>query len=183
MPPRSGCPPGSACSTPPTPPTSSTCCATSTATPRAGRRFPRKATLLDIYSRTVNAQRPLSEVVAEHAPWCEEHQEALAALFRGYAARKRALGAVDFDDLLLYWRALARDEVVGAGLAGAFDHVLVDEYQDVNGLQVDIVRALRSGRRGLTAVGDDLQAIYGSGRRRPSTSSAFAEHVPRRATR
>ena len=42
-----------------------------------------------------------------------------------------------------------------------FDHVLVDEYQDVNALQVEIVRALRPDGRGLTVVGDDAQAIYG----------------------
>ncbi len=39
--------------------------------------------------------------------------------------------------------------------------MLVDEYQDVNGLQVEIVRSLRRGRPGLTVVGDDFQAIYG----------------------
>src|SRR3954464_1219450 len=38
-------------------------------------RFPKKATLLDIYSRTVNAQQPLSGVIAEHFPWCEEQRE------------------------------------------------------------------------------------------------------------
>src|SRR3954467_10614042 len=61
----------------------------------ARTRFPRKATLLDIYSRTVNAQRPLSEVVADHFPWCEEHREAISALFKAYTARKRALGVAD----------------------------------------------------------------------------------------
>ena len=39
----------------------------------SGKRFPRKATLADIYSRTVNLQRPLSEVLAEQFPWCEPH--------------------------------------------------------------------------------------------------------------
>ena len=68
---------------------------------------------------------------------------------------------IDLDDLLLYWRALATDEVIGPTIDDAFDHVLVDEYQDVNGLQVEIVRGLRSRCRELTAVGDDLQAIYG----------------------
>ncbi len=52
---------------------------------------------------------------------------------------------LDLDDLLLYWRALTADELIGAQLASAFDHVLVDEYQDVNGLQVDIVANLRAG--------------------------------------
>ena len=125
------------------------------------RRFPRAQTMLDVYSRTVNAQVPLDEVLAESFPWCAEHRDALAEIFRAYGARKRALGVIDLDDLLLYWRALALDEVIGPRLAGAFEHVLVDEYQDVNGLQVEIVRGLRRGRPGLTVVGDDFQAIYG----------------------
>jgi DNA helicase-2/ATP-dependent DNA helicase PcrA len=125
------------------------------------RRFPRAQTMLDIYSRTVNAQTPLQEVLATSFPWCAEHRDVLAEVFRAYGARKRALGVLDLDDLLLYWRALALDEVIGPRMAGAFDHVLVDEYQDVNGLQVEIVRGLCDGRPGLTVVGDDFQAIYG----------------------
>ncbi len=110
------------------------------------RRFPRAQTMLDIYSRSVNAQTPLAEVLAESFPWCAEHREPLAEIFRAYVARKRELGVLDLDDLLLYWRALAQDEIVGPRLSAGFDHVLVDEYQDVNGLQVDIVRSLRAGR-------------------------------------
>src|SRR3954465_15159348 len=97
----------------------------------ARTRFPRKGTLLDIYSRTVNAQQPLSGVLAEHFPWCDEQREAISALFRAYTARKRALGVIDLDDLLLYWRALARDEVIGPRLAAAFAHVLVLVHQHV----------------------------------------------------
>src|SRR5437588_5636286 len=76
----------------------------------AGRRFPRAQTMLDIYSRTVNAQTPLAEALAECFPWCEEHRDALAETFRSYVERKRDLGVLDLDDLLLYWRALAADE-------------------------------------------------------------------------
>jgi DNA helicase-2/ATP-dependent DNA helicase PcrA len=96
----------------------------------------------------------------------------MAALFKAYGARKRALGVIDLDDLLLYWRALALDDVVGPTIDDAFDHVLIDEYQDVNGLQVDIVRALRRRRREVTAVGDDFQAIYG-------WRAASVEHIVR----
>jgi DNA helicase-2/ATP-dependent DNA helicase PcrA len=126
-----------------------------------GRRFPKKTTLLDIYSRTVNSQLPLSEILVQAFPWCEGHRDELAALFKAYTARKRALGVLDLDDLLVYWRALAADEVLGAELERRFDHVLIDEYQDVNGLQVEIVRGLRRECREVTAVGDDFQAIYG----------------------
>ena len=134
------------------------------------KRFPRKATVADIYSRTVNAQQPLSEVIAESFPWCEEHTDKLAALFRRYTERKRSLGALDLDDLLLYWHALSRHEQLGPQMGAMFDQVLVDEYQDLNALQVEIVRALRREQRGLTAVGDDFQAIYGF-------RAASAEHI------
>jgi DNA helicase-2/ATP-dependent DNA helicase PcrA len=141
-------------------------------------RFPKKGTLLDIYSRTVNAQQPLSGVIAEHFPWCEDHRDAISALFKTYTARKRELGVLDLDDLLLYWRALARDDVIGPRMATAFDHVLVDEYQDVNGLQVDLVRGLAAYGPEITAVGDDFQAIYGFRSASAAHILDFPEHFP-----
>jgi DNA helicase-2/ATP-dependent DNA helicase PcrA len=129
--------------------------------PHRGRRFPRKATLLDLYSRSVNTQQPLSSVTEQTAPWCLEQVDAIAEICRGYVTRKRALGLLDFDDLLLYWRAAAADERLGARLRADVDHVCVDEYQDVNALQVDVLRALVGDADGLTVVGDDSQAVYG----------------------
>ncbi len=124
-------------------------------------RVPRSATLVEIYSRCVNTRHRLSEVLATGFPWCEPHGDAIAELFKAYVSRKRAKGEVDFDDLLLLWRAALADDRLGPHMTGMFDHVLVDEYQDVNALQVEIVRALRPDGRGLTVVGDDAQAIYG----------------------
>jgi DNA helicase II / ATP-dependent DNA helicase PcrA len=145
---------------------------------QTGKRFPRKSTLLDIYSRTVNAQRPLREVVAEAFPWCERHGDDLGRLFVEYGARKRSLGVLDLDDLLLHWRALACDPVIGGEMGRAVDHLLIDEYQDVNGLQVDLVRALRAERRDVTVVGDDLQAIYGFRAASARHILDFPEHFP-----
>ena len=135
-----------------------------------GRRFPRKHTLADIYSRTVNAQQPVRAIVAESFPWCEEHVDVLGPLFQAFTARKRALGAIDLDDLLVLWRALMADEHAGPHIASAFDHVLVDEYQDVNGLQVAIVEGFARRDCHVTAVGDDFQAIY-------AFRSASARHI------
>ena len=53
------------------------------------------------------------------------------------------------------------DPGAAAAVARGFDHVLVDEYQDVNRLQVEIVAGFAAGGCAVTAVGDDFQAIYG----------------------
>jgi DNA helicase-2/ATP-dependent DNA helicase PcrA len=125
------------------------------------RRLPKKNTLTALYSRTVNSGVPLRDVMAEHTPWCADHHEQIGALFSAFVARKRVLGLLDFDDLLLFWRAAVEDSTVGAVLAASYDHVLVDEFQDVNKLQLDILRGLRRDDPRLTIVGDDAQAIYG----------------------
>src|SRR6185369_16246930 len=95
---------------------------------RKDRRLPRKTTLLDLYSRSVNTQRRLSTVIEAAAPWALELKAEIAEICRAYVERKRALGLLDFDDLLLWHRAALLDDALGPRLAGAFDHVLVDEY-------------------------------------------------------
>ncbi|MEX1100915.1 MAG: ATP-dependent helicase [Actinomycetota bacterium] len=127
------------------------------------RRFPRKETLAQIYSRTVNTGEKLREVLRRWYPWCAEEFEGVRAIFTAYAARKRETNTLDYDDLLLFWDALAASDQAGPALAERFDHVLVDEYQDTNPLQARILERLRpaSGPRNLTVVGDDAQAIYG----------------------
>jgi len=124
------------------------------------RRFPRKALLLDIHSTVINTGRPLSAVIPHLAPWASDFTDAIAQICRAYMRRKRAAGLLDFDDLLLYWRAAVQDDRLGPRLARAFDHILVDEYQDANGLQVDVLRALRGSDQRLTVVGDDAQSLY-----------------------
>jgi DNA helicase II / ATP-dependent DNA helicase PcrA len=125
------------------------------------RRAPRGPVCADIYTRCVNTQRPVKDVVAAGFPWCADFTGQLGALFRAFVAHKRGHGLVDFDDLLLLWRAALADAAAGPALRGLFDAVLVDEYQDVNTVQADIVRLLAPDGRGLTCVGDDAQAVYG----------------------
>ena len=124
------------------------------------RRFPRTETVESVYGRTVSTQRPLEETVARHFPWCLDDVGPLRTIFTAYTERKRAQHLLDLEDLLLYWRAAVRDPTVGPVLAGQFDHVLVDEYQDTNLVQADILRALGGHGVEVTVVGDDAQAIY-----------------------
>jgi DNA helicase-2/ATP-dependent DNA helicase PcrA len=125
------------------------------------QRFPLAETCLAIASRCVNTGEPLPAVLARHHPWCAPHENALRDLFAAFAAAKQAQHALDFDDLLLAWHALLQHPHWGAALRARWDHVLVDEVQDLNALQAEIVHALRPGGQGLTAVGDDAQSIYG----------------------
>jgi len=125
-----------------------------------GRRTPRAATCAEIYARCVATCSQLADVVAADYPWCVPFTEQLAGLFTAFVGYKRRHGLVDFDDLLLLWRAALADASAGPALRGLFDAVLVDEYQDVNAVQAEIVRLLRPDGTGLTCVGDDAQAIY-----------------------
>ncbi|HUD77159.1 MAG TPA: ATP-dependent helicase [Streptosporangiaceae bacterium] len=126
----------------------------------SGRRTPRAAACAEIYSRCVSTSTQLADVVAAGYPWCVPFTEQLGAVFTDFVAYKRRHGLVDFDDLLLLWRAALADAAAGPVLRDLFDAVLVDEYQDVNAVQAEIVRLLRPDGTGLTCVGDDAQAIY-----------------------
>ncbi|AZN99120.1 ATP-dependent helicase [Mesorhizobium sp. M9A.F.Ca.ET.002.03.1.2] len=123
-------------------------------------RFPTKGTCLAIYSRAVNAQAPLGEVLGSVFPWCAGWAEQLKALFARYVEAKQAQNVLDYDDLLLYWAQMAGEPEISAHLGARFDHVLVDEYQDTNRLQASILMALKPDGSGLTVVGDDAQSIY-----------------------
>ena len=123
-------------------------------------RFPRTETVTAIYSRVVSSQVALEDTVLHVFPWCADDTEGLSAIFSAYTERKRAQHLLDFEDLLLHWRAAVLDRDVGPVLAASFDHILVDEYQDTSVVQADILRALRSRDARLTVVGDDAQAIY-----------------------
>jgi DNA helicase-2/ATP-dependent DNA helicase PcrA len=123
------------------------------------RRFPRKDTLVAIYSRMVNAGQPLSVVLESTFPWCTEDADGIRAIFAEYTRRKRHQHVLDYDDLLLFWRALGQSPA-GVEAGRQFDHVLVDEYQDTNPLQAQILQSLRAENRNLMVVGDDAQSIY-----------------------
>ncbi len=126
----------------------------------SAKRFPLKGTCLAIYSRCVNTQAPLAEVLRQHFPWCLDSQEPLQRLLRAYVAEKQAQATLDYDDLLLAWQQMLAEPTLAAHQAARFDHILVDEYQDTNRLQAAILQALRPHGRGLTVVGDDAQSIY-----------------------
>ena len=123
-------------------------------------RFPAKGTCLAIYSRCVNAETAIEQVLGASFPWCAGWAAELKQLFGAYVEAKQRQNVLDYDDLLLYWAQTMSDPELAADIGGRFDHVLVDEYQDTNRLQSSILLALKPGGLGLTVVGDDAQSIY-----------------------
>src|ERR1700732_2441840 len=123
-------------------------------------RFPTKGTCLSIYSRCVNAEMPIEQVIGASYPWCSGWATELKELFAAYVEAKQKQNVLDYDDLFLYWAPRVGDSALSDDIGGRFDHVLVDEYQDTNRLQSSILLALKPGGRGLTVVGDDAQSIY-----------------------
>ncbi|MEK6248640.1 MAG: UvrD-helicase domain-containing protein, partial [Planctomycetales bacterium] len=119
----------------------------------------RASDLLYLIGRWKN-QSVAPQAAKREAETDREHLGAIA--YARYQAGLEACGAVDFDDLLLLTERLFNDfKKVRRTEANRFDHVLIDEYQDTNGSQYRIVKALASGHRNLCVVGDDDQSIYG----------------------
>ena len=127
---------------------------------KSAKAFPKKGTLMGIYSHCVNAQLPLEKVLAvQYADYLEYGQD-LKRLFTLYASRKQESNTLDYDDLLLFWLGLLSEPEIGQRVSERFSAVLVDEYQDTNRLQSEILQKLCPTGRGLTVVGDDAQSIY-----------------------
>lgn len=123
-------------------------------------RFPTKSTCLAIYSRVVNSESAVLDVLKTSYPWAINWEKQLKELFAGYVEAKQAQNVLDYDDLLLYWAQMVTDPDLADDIGNRFDHILVDEYQDTNRLQASILFSLKPAGRGLTVVGDDAQSIY-----------------------
>lgn len=125
------------------------------------KRFPKKSTILDIYSKTINKDIPLDAIVKKEYKQFEHCTEKLIEIANAYNNYKKERSMLDYDDLLLYLKALLMsNEEVRKQISRKYRYVLIDEYQDTNSIQAQIVRLIASEHNNVTAVGDDSQSIY-----------------------
>ena len=125
------------------------------------KRFPKKETLQYVYSRHINTGITVDDIVRDEYPQFTEYLEDFQKIFADYTSRKQARNLVDYDDLLLFWALiLEASPELGRKIAGLYDHVLVDEYQDTNVLQARILKGMCLTHNNITVVGDDAQSIY-----------------------
>ncbi len=126
-----------------------------------GYKFPKAEVVSDILSLANNMVAPLDEIIATRYPYFEEVAEAIHTVRDAYEAKKRETNSMDFDDLLvLFVRLLRENPEVLERYRTQFEFVLVDEYQDTNQLQCNLIDLLVGDNGNLMAVGDDAQSIY-----------------------
>ncbi len=126
------------------------------------KRFPRKGTIAEIFSKCENTLQSLEEVVLGEFAHFSDHLQDFDRLKRAYEGAKRQRQLLDYDDLLVKLRGLLdADESTRRTISSQFRFLLVDEYQDTNRLQADLIRKLAATHENVMVVGDDSQSIYG----------------------
>ncbi len=92
----------------------------------------------------------------------DEYEVMASALLPKYRRKLEVLGVTDFSDLLIRpLIAVRENDELKSELAGMFDYLMVDEFQDTNGAQLELVREIQMQTGNITVVGDDDQSIYG----------------------
>jgi DNA helicase-2/ATP-dependent DNA helicase PcrA len=125
------------------------------------RRFPRKRTIVAMFSKAVNKGLSVEDVVFDDYPNFIDDIPDLLRLQELFGAYKRKHALVDYDDLLVYMRVLLeKHEDIRKTLSETYQYVMVDEYQDTNKIQAAIVQLLAHSHNNVMVVGDDSQCVY-----------------------
>ena len=102
-----------------------------------------------------------AERYADQGRGDDPNHRRIAEIYRLYETRLKLANAMDFDYLLLNAVAMLRaDANVLASYQRRFKYLLVDEFQDTNGVQNELVLLLAAAHRNLCVVGDSDQSIY-----------------------
>ena len=129
--------------------------------PKKEKRFPKKNTILEIYSKSVNKETPTKQIIEDEFPQFAHCQDQIIEIHKAYVGYKRENSVLDYDDLLLYVKLLLENnESLRKTLSNQYQYIMVDEYQDTNTLQADVIKLLASEHNNIMAVGDDAQSIY-----------------------
>lgn len=125
------------------------------------KRFPRKETLYDLYSRSVNTLTSVIDLLAIDYPHYLDLASDILTVHQTYERYKREHQLMDYDDLLVNLAAvLKKNEALRGTLSDKYKYIMVDEYQDTNKIQAEIIRLIASKHKNVMVVGDDAQAIY-----------------------
>ena len=112
-----------------------------------------------------------------HSNNCSD--ELFAQIYEGYEKRLREENLIDFDDMLVFCYELLKErEDIRILWQNKFQHILIDEFQDINKVQYEIIRMLAGKGDHLFIVGDDDQSIYRFRGARPEIMLGFEKDYP-----
>ncbi len=118
--------------------------------------------LLDMFSRWKDALVSPDEAMSEAYRKSSVTERRAAENYGLYEKHLAEKGNLDFSDLVIKALALLKgSKTVQAFVAQNLPHALVDEFQDVNKVQVELLQAMTAAGTAIWAVGDDDQALYG----------------------
>ena len=125
------------------------------------KRFPRKKTLCEMFSASVNKAIALEEVVLGAYDHFSSYLPEIQGLGEAYTDYKRQRFLLDYDDLLTKLQDLLEESPeTREQLSERYRAIMVDEYQDTNKIQARVIRLLCSTHENVMVVGDDSQSIY-----------------------
>ena len=128
---------------------------------RGSIRFPKRSTLASVLSKSANLEMGIEDLIKEEYSQFLEYIPEMKRLGRLYGIYKKENQLMDYDDLILLFRKLlSEDEPLRDRLSQQYRYIMVDEYQDTNGIQADIVSWLAHRHHNIMVVGDDSQSIY-----------------------
>lgn len=116
-------------------------------------------TIHTINSARINRGLELHDAITREAPEYRDRTDEIRDLITQYHDLKRERALLDFDDLLTHLERVLKNDALAPLITDRYDHLLVDEFQDVNPIQARITWLL-APHRNITIVGDPSQSIY-----------------------
>lgn len=125
------------------------------------RRFPKKNTILNIISKSINTGKSIEEIIDNDYPQFSECSRDIESIRHNFQLFKKKQQIMDYDDLLInLLELLESNQEIKNKISSAFRYIMIDEYQDTNLIQASICKHLSSAHNNLAVVGDDSQSIY-----------------------
>jgi DNA helicase II / ATP-dependent DNA helicase PcrA len=125
------------------------------------KEFPKKSELKSVFSVCINKNLSIDDAVQKMYGDYDDWMGEIKTVQKEYTDYKRKNNCLDYDDLLVYLKLALDNDEVREKISSTYRYIMVDEFQDTNGVQADIVGLLSKRNGNIMAVGDDAQSIYG----------------------
>lgn len=114
----------------------------------------------------------------EYEPSCCKKEDFIK-VYNAYNLELKKDGKMDFDDILREcYLLLCENHTMLEQWRELYKYILIDEFQDINRIQMNIIELLASPLNNIFVVGDDDQSIYGFRGARPEIMIEFKDYYP-----